>query len=47
MRLVPAEREVALAVSVLFGLGGVAWLIQLLALRRSAKDYLLLGQWLM
>ena len=41
----PARREIALVASVVFSLWGVAWLIQLVALRRGAKDYLLLGQW--
>ncbi|OGB25731.1 MAG: hypothetical protein A3I66_04950 [Burkholderiales bacterium RIFCSPLOWO2_02_FULL_57_36] len=44
--LVPAKREVALAASVFFALWGAAWLIQLLVLRRSLRDYLLLSQWL-
>ena len=43
---VPAKREVALAASFFFGLWGAAWLIQLLVLRRSLRDYLLLSQWL-
>lgn len=44
--LVPAEREVALAASAFLALWGVAWLVQLLVLRRRLRDYLLLGQWL-
>jgi hypothetical protein len=44
--LVTAKREVALAASVFFALWGVAWLIQLLVLRRPVRDYLLLSQWL-
>ncbi|WP_435101447.1 hypothetical protein [Arhodomonas sp. AD133] len=43
---VPAEREVAVAVSVFLALWGGAWLVQLLALRRRLTDYLLLSQWL-
>lgn len=44
--LVPARREVALATSVFFALWGLAWLIQLLILRRRLRDYLILSQWL-
>ncbi len=44
---IPARRQVTLAVSALLMLWGVAWLIQLIALRRPARDYLLLGQWLL
>lgn len=43
---VPAKHEVTLAASLFFGLWGVTWLIQLLVLRRSLRDYLLLSQWL-
>ncbi len=44
--LIPAKREVTLAASGFFALWGVAWLVQLLLLRRGLKDYLLLSQWL-
>jgi hypothetical protein len=44
--LVPARREVALAASAFFSLWGIAWLGQLLFLRRRARDYFLLSQWL-
>jgi len=43
--LVPAKREVALGVAMFFALWGLAWLIQLLVLRRRLKDYFLLSQW--
>lgn len=43
--LVPAKREVALGLAMFFALWGLAWLIQLLLLRRRLKDYLLLSQW--
>lgn len=44
--LIPAKREVTLTASGFFALWGVAWLVQLLLLRRGLKDYLLLSQWL-
>ncbi|MFQ3581802.1 hypothetical protein J8C06_13745 [Chloracidobacterium validum] len=44
--LVPAKREVALATAMFFALWGLAWLIQLLVLRRRLRDYILLSQWL-
>lgn len=44
--LIPAKREVAFAASGLFALWGVAWVIQLMVLRRRLKDYALLSQWL-
>ncbi len=34
------------SLSALYFLWGCAWLAQLLALKRPAKDYLLLGQWI-
>lgn len=43
--LLPARRELALIAAGFFVLWGAAWLVQLLVLRRSLKDYLLLGQW--
>jgi hypothetical protein len=43
--LLPARREVALAAAGFFTLWGAVWLVQLFALRRRLKDYLLLGQW--
>ena len=44
--LIHAKREVALIVSVFLALWGVAWLVQLVVLRRRPRDYLLLSQWL-
>lgn len=41
----PARREVALAAACFFALWGVAWVLQIAALRRPRRDYLLLGQW--
>ena len=43
--LLPARREFALTAAGFFALWGVAWVVQLLALRRRLKDYLLLSQW--
>jgi hypothetical protein len=43
--LIPARREFALFGAGFFTLWGIAWLVQLLVLRRHRKDYLLLGQW--
>lgn len=39
------KQAIAFAVSALYGLWGCAWLVQLLALKRSPKDFLLLGHW--
>lgn len=44
--LIPARREVALAAAGFFALWGVAWVVQLLVLRRQLRDYLFLSQWL-
>lgn len=43
---IPFKREMALGVSVLFAMWGIAWLIQMILLRRPGRDYLLLGQWI-
>lgn len=43
--LLPARREFALFAAGFFALWGVAWLVQLLVLRRSLKDYVMLCQW--
>lgn len=45
IELLPARREIALIAAGFFALWGVAWVVQLLALRRRSKDDLLLGQW--
>ncbi len=45
--LVPSPRTVATGIAVLFALWGVAWLLQLLLLKRETMDYLKLGQWLL
>lgn len=44
--IVPFERVVILSLSVLYLLWGLAWLIQLLALKAKLKNYLHLGQWM-
>lgn len=38
-------REIGFAVAGIYFLWGAAWLLQLAALKRTAKDYLLLGHW--
>ena len=43
--IIEAKKWVALALAAYYALWGVAWLVQLLALKRRAKDYLPLGQW--
>lgn len=43
---IPARRGVALAVAGFFASWGLAWLLQLAALRRPAKDYGILGHWI-
>lgn len=43
--LLPARREIAVIASGFFTLWGTAWLVQLIVLRCSLKDYLKLGQW--
>lgn len=40
-----ARRELALGLAGFFLLWGLAWLIQLLVLRRRLRDYLVLSQW--
>lgn len=44
--IVPAKREVALGMAIFFCLWSVAWLVQLLVLRRCLKDYFVLSQWI-
>ena len=41
-----SEQLLAFGLSAYYFLWGSAWLIQLLALKRRAKDFLLLSQWL-
>lgn len=43
--MLPARKEFALYTSLFLVLWGVAWFIQILVLRRSLKDYLMLSQW--
>ena len=43
--LLAPKQAVAFAVSAIYGFWGCAWLVQLLALKRSPKAYLLLGHW--
>lgn len=43
--LLPMRHEIAWIGAVWFAAWGVAWLLQLAALRRPAGDYLRLGQW--
>ena len=42
--LMPAK-SIAVGMSLLFLLWGVAWLLQLRMLKRPSRDYLLLGHW--
>ena len=44
--IIEPKKWVALALAAFYALWGVAWLVQLLALKRRAKDFLLLGHWL-
>jgi hypothetical protein len=44
--VLPARKQLASIAAAFFALWGVAWLVQLLLLRRSRKDFVLLGQWL-
>ena len=40
------KQMIGFSLSVLYFLWGCSWLLQLFTLKRPAKDYLLLGQWL-
>lgn len=42
-----ARKEIAMIAAVFFTLWAAAWFIQLLALNRQPKEYLLLGQWIL
>ncbi len=44
--IVPFERVLLLSLSALYLLWGLAWLIQLLALKAKLKNYFNLGQWI-
>lgn len=43
--LLASRQTIGFAVAGLFFLWGIVWLVQLRALRRNLKDYLLLGHW--
>lgn len=43
----PARRELAWTAAAFYASWGIAWLVQLLLLRQSGKQLLLLGQWLL
>jgi len=40
------KQLIGFSLSALYFLWGCSWLVQLFALKRQAKDYLLLGQWI-
>lgn len=45
-QVIGPARQVAMFLSGLYGLWGVAWLVQLLLFKRRMKDFFILSQWL-
>ena len=45
--VIEPKKPIALALSVFYALWGLVWLVQVLAAKRSGKDVLLLGQWIL
>ena len=45
--LIIPKQTVALCLAAFYALWGIAWLVQLIVLKRTPKDFLMLGQWML